>query len=564
MSVVKTFEDLDRAIQNKEKIIHLDVDVLKVSKTIWLYSNIEIIGKKNKTVIILEKGSNCHIISNKEACENIRLENLYFQGNGYDQKREGGNKELAFSCAVYLKSCNNIRINNIYAENIRQTGIHLSSCNNAKMNDIFVKTVGWSVLSTYNSSSVEVNRISGTNAGLDIQHSGIHIDGGRDIFINDSYIAYCTGNGIMFDNTAGDLNNFGISRSFVSNCKRGVSLSANHKKEMSGGRLNFVSTNNEVGAMIANSQNIQIVESIIFNNKKGLELQGRRGVDNVVLKNNKIINNGENSYISDNTRNITYENNFEYMHSEGYVQPMATSANMSVCVIDRETLLDKYKELPIVYKDDRNNIIVGTYDNKMLNIEFKGVNNLCILNNPRITNGNVDFQSDDGIMVLNENSDLKGKTRLGLNCKLIIGKNLALGGSIDFRLAEKTTVEIGDDCMFAQKVLFSTDDTHPIFDVISKERVNKSDDIRVSNHVWIAEGAKILKGNIIEQGSVIGMYSLLSHKRIPNNCIAVGNPVRIVKKNIAWEKNFLNNKPYLYNSANDGYKNFQYYDLTKE
>lgn len=561
MVVVKTFEDLNKALQNKEKKIQIDANKLTINGTIWLYSNIEITGKENMTTIVLEKGSNCHILSNKEPCENIRLENLRFEGNGEYQERNKDDKGLVFSCAIYLKQCHNIRIKNIFADEIRQTGLHFSSCENIKVNDVWVQNVGWSVLSTYNSSKIETDRVSGTWAGLDIQHSGIHIDGGNNIVLKNSYISHCTGNGIMFDNTAGDISNFKVEKAFVHNCKRGISLSASHEKNMTLGVLNFISSGNDVGVMVANSSQIEIKDSTIFNNKMGVEILGRKGVNGVTLTNNKVVNNFENYNISDNTQNLISENNLEHTHD---IVSMKLPSSEEDSDKTKEQLLDKYKDLQVSYKDDKNNIILGSFDKENLSVSFKGHNCVCIFNKPRNTNGSIEFQADNGVFCLEENSDLKGRTRLGLNCKLIIGKNLALGGNIDFRLAEEATIAIGDDCMFAQKVLFTTDDTHPIFDVTTKQRVNRSANIVIKNHVWIAEGAKILKGTIVEEGSVIGMYSLLSHKEIPNNSVAVGNPVRVVKTNIAWEKNFVNDKPYIYNTAEDSYKNFKYYNLTKE
>ena len=569
MYIVKNNEDLCKALENQEKKIYIDAEKLVIKHTIWIYSNIEIIGHKGITTIILEKESNCHIISNKNPCNNIKIENLRFEGNGKSQKKPDNCKELAFSCAIYLKLCKDITISNIVANEIRQTGLHFSSCENVNINNVWVKTVGWSILSTYNSNNVHVENLSGSEAGLDIQHSGIHIDGGEDIVLKNSYISYCTGNGIMFDNTAGDIKNFKVESSFIHNCKRGMSLSANYQKLMSNAELNFISTNNNVGIMVANSSNIKITNSTIFNNERGIELHGRNGVDKVELVGNKVINNSENYYIAKNCTNITMNGNIDYIHTPSNIEMINRSNRALESHEDRQfpnrkLLIDKYKNLPITYQDENDNLILGTYDKENMKIVFKAKNCLCVFDKPRNTNGSIEFQANNGIVCLGNNSDLKGRTRLGIGCGLFIGKNLALGGAIDFRLAEEACITIGDDCMFAQKVIFSTDDTHPIFDVTTKQRINKSSNIIIRDHVWIAEGARILKGTVVNKGSVIGMYSFLSHKTIPNNCVAVGNPIRIVKKNIAWEKNFVNDKPYTYKTAEDGFKSYKYYNLTIE
>lgn len=40
----------------------------------------------------------------------------------------------------------------------------------------------------------------------------------------------------------------------------------------------------------------------------------------------------------------------------------------------------------------------------------------------------------------------------------------------------------------------------------------------------------------IDDGSIIGARSLVKSK-IPNNCIAVGVPARVVRRNVAWCRN---------------------------
>mgnify|MGYP001428598538 FL=1 len=46
----------------------------------------------------------------------------------------------------------------------------------------------------------------------------------------------------------------------------------------------------------------------------------------------------------------------------------------------------------------------------------------------------------------------------------------------------------------------------------------------------------ILYNTDISAGSVIGAMSLVKAK-IPNNCIAAGNPVRVIRTDIAWSRN---------------------------
>jgi acetyltransferase-like isoleucine patch superfamily enzyme len=58
--------------------------------------------------------------------------------------------------------------------------------------------------------------------------------------------------------------------------------------------------------------------------------------------------------------------------------------------------------------------------------------------------------------------------------------------------------------------------------------------ISIGDHVWIGNGATILKGVNIGGGSVVGTEAVIT-KDVPENSIAVGNPGKIVRENIRWQ-----------------------------
>ena len=68
-----------------------------------------------------------------------------------------------------------------------------------------------------------------------------------------------------------------------------------------------------------------------------------------------------------------------------------------------------------------------------------------------------------------------------------------------------------------------------------KTRINLPKDVVIGNHVWLGNSVVIMKGVHIEDGSVIGIESIVT-KDIPCNCIAVGSPAKVIKTNIHWEK----------------------------
>jgi acetyltransferase-like isoleucine patch superfamily enzyme len=96
-------------------------------------------------------------------------------------------------------------------------------------------------------------------------------------------------------------------------------------------------------------------------------------------------------------------------------------------------------------------------------------------------------------------------------------------------------IEIGYDCMLSFGIDIRNGDSHTILDSETGKRINPAGDVKIGNHVWIGAHVQIVKNTIIEDGSVIGIRSLVS-KNIPQNCIAAGNPAKIIKEKIKWDR----------------------------
>jgi acetyltransferase-like isoleucine patch superfamily enzyme len=197
------------------------------------------------------------------------------------------------------------------------------------------------------------------------------------------------------------------------------------------------------------------------------------------------------------------------------------------------------------YQDDKGNVIIfDKIIDANIKVTFTGSNNtLLVHNDAKVSNLTVMFDCDHGHCEIGKNS-FKGTIRVGYYCKVKIGDAVNCTGGCYISAAEYATVEIGDDCMIASQNEIRADDGHPIFDVESGGRINIPKSIKIGNHVWLGARAVVLGGADIGEGSVIGFGSIVKGK-IPNNCIAVGVPAKVVKKNIAWERPHLTlTKPY--------------------
>lgn len=105
-------------------------------------------------------------------------------------------------------------------------------------------------------------------------------------------------------------------------------------------------------------------------------------------------------------------------------------------------------------------------------------------------------------------------------------------------LHEKGAIAIGADCLIAAQTDLTISDMHSVLDASSGRRINPAADIVVSDHVWIGEGALILKGVSIGVHSIVGARAVLT-KDVPAGVVVAGNPARIVRRDVTWDHRLL-------------------------
>ncbi len=119
------------------------------------------------------------------------------------------------------------------------------------------------------------------------------------------------------------------------------------------------------------------------------------------------------------------------------------------------------------------------------------------------------------------------------NCAIRFGNHNRIFGKTHVAAIEGCSISFGDGCLFSDKVVFRTGDSHSIFNVGDGVRINPSKSISVGNCVWFGNTTTILKGVTIGDDSVIGTGAIVT-KDVPNNVIVAGNPARIVKEGVMW------------------------------
>jgi acetyltransferase-like isoleucine patch superfamily enzyme len=193
------------------------------------------------------------------------------------------------------------------------------------------------------------------------------------------------------------------------------------------------------------------------------------------------------------------------------------------------------------WKDHRGNEIVydGDFD-QPVNIRVRGHSNrLIVAPDANVEDLTVTFHGDNGFIEIGpttvRRAPLRLELRVGHDSSLTIGTNVGTAGRTFISAIEGADVTIGDDVMFAKHIEVRTDDTHPIFDVRTRQRVNVSRSIHVGAHVWLAKHCVVMGGVTIGDGAVIGFRSIVT-RSVPNNCVAVGAPARVVRRDVAWAR----------------------------
>lgn len=117
------------------------------------------------------------------------------------------------------------------------------------------------------------------------------------------------------------------------------------------------------------------------------------------------------------------------------------------------------------------------------------------------------------------------------------GEHTYIYSNTEISAIESTTVSIGNDCLLSGNIMIRTGDSHVIMDKSSGERLNHSADIYISDHVWIGNGCKVLKGAKIGSHCVAAAGAIItSSTDYSENAVLAGIPAKTAKENITWKQ----------------------------
>lgn len=124
-------------------------------------------------------------------------------------------------------------------------------------------------------------------------------------------------------------------------------------------------------------------------------------------------------------------------------------------------------------------------------------------------------------------SNLSADVYVESGAALTIGNNVGMSST---RLWIHESARIGNNVKIGGCVLITDTDAHPM-DYMARRSSNegtKSAPVVIEDDVWVGAHCIILKGVTIGARSVIGAGSVVT-KSIPADCVAAGNPCRVIK-----------------------------------
>jgi len=111
------------------------------------------------------------------------------------------------------------------------------------------------------------------------------------------------------------------------------------------------------------------------------------------------------------------------------------------------------------------------------------------------------------------------------------GYNVRLGRNVyanhNLVVLDCARVTIGDNVFFGPNVVLSTAG-HPVDPVVRTSGLEFAKPISIGDNVWIGASVVIVPGVDIGPNVTIGASSVVT-KSIPGDCVAVGNPCRILR-----------------------------------
>ena len=170
-------------------------------------------------------------------------------------------------------------------------------------------------------------------------------------------------------------------------------------------------------------------------------------------------------------------------------------------------------------------------------VDISGINNSVVINSGGYIEGlKIFVRGNNTSLYIGENVSFhRGGASLWIedsNSSIRIGSHSVLFGDVHIASTEGSSIRIGKSCLIAPSVQIRSGDSHAI--IQDNHRINHAAPVSISNRVWIADGALLLKGSTVPPDSVVAARAVVTKAFTESGSIYAGNPARMVKTGIRW------------------------------
>lgn len=161
-------------------------------------------------------------------------------------------------------------------------------------------------------------------------------------------------------------------------------------------------------------------------------------------------------------------------------------------------------------------LTVGSNVNPVVPVRCDGIGKVIIGNSvllgckpaPRAGNGEILLQARESDAVIK------------------IGERVAFSNNIS--IISTQNISIGNDCLIGDFVLIMDSDFHGIAPHERRSSRGVSRPVAIGNNVWFGSRVIVQKGVTIGDNSIVAAQSVVT-RNIPPNCIAGGNPAKVIR-----------------------------------
>lgn len=190
------------------------------------------------------------------------------------------------------------------------------------------------------------------------------------------------------------------------------------------------------------------------------------------------------------------------------------------------------------YKSGHTNKILNNGIRIATRVQIQGSGNLVeIMKDAVIKESLIKISGSNCVVRIGENAYVSG-AELWIEdngCELNIGKNTFVGHHSHFACTENgSQLKVGNDCMISSYVQIRTGDSHSVLDA-DNNRINAAADVEISDHCWLGQGVRVLKGTFLHPETIVATGAIV-HGLYKPNVILAGNPAKIIRENVTWDR----------------------------